>query len=145
MERRFAYPAKVERDSAGFYMVTFPDFPEAATDARSREMALVAAVDCLAEAVAGRIKRGDEIPAPSGSGDDVALVTLPTADAMRGALYLALREAQLSPAALATRLGIDERRIRHLLDPKHTADPAALEQALHAAGKRIQLVLEDAN
>jgi predicted RNase H-like HicB family nuclease len=27
----FEYPAKVEQDEAGFYLVTFPHFPEAAT------------------------------------------------------------------------------------------------------------------
>ena len=31
MEWRFEYPAKVEQDEAGSYLVTFPDFPEAAT------------------------------------------------------------------------------------------------------------------
>jgi len=54
MERHFDYPAEVEQDSAGFYLVTFPDFPEAATDARSPEAALSEATDCLEEAVAGR-------------------------------------------------------------------------------------------
>lgn len=144
MERRFSYPAKVERDAAGFYLVRFPDFPEAATDARTRELALAAAADCLDEAVAGRIKRGDDIPALSGSARDAVPVALPALGAMRAALYLALRDAELSPAALAAKLGIDERRVRRLLDPRHTIDPAALEDALHAAGKRMQLVLEDA-
>mgnify|MGYP001824838417 FL=1 len=32
MSETFAYPASVVRDEAGFYLVTFPDFPEAATD-----------------------------------------------------------------------------------------------------------------
>ena len=50
MERHFEYPAKIEQVSAGFCLVTFPDFPEAATDARSREAAAVEAVDCLEEA-----------------------------------------------------------------------------------------------
>jgi predicted RNase H-like HicB family nuclease len=59
---RFEYPANVEPDGGGFFLVTFPDFPEAATDARSRERALAEAVDCLEEAVAGRIKRGDALP-----------------------------------------------------------------------------------
>jgi hypothetical protein len=28
MEWRSEYPAKVEQDEAGFYLVTFPDFPD---------------------------------------------------------------------------------------------------------------------
>ena len=50
MERHFEYPANIKQDSAGFYLVTFPDFPEAATDARSRDVALSEAIDCLEEA-----------------------------------------------------------------------------------------------
>lgn len=69
----FEYPARVEKDEAGFLLVTFPDFPEAATDCRSREAVLVEAADCLEEAVAGRIKRGEDLPTPSdpehGDGD----------------------------------------------------------------------------
>lgn len=40
MNKYFAYPATVEPDEAGFYLVTFSDFPEAATDGQSREEAL---------------------------------------------------------------------------------------------------------
>ena len=65
MSEHFCYPASVVRDEAGFYLVTFPDFPEAATDANSREQALDEAADALEEAVAGRINRGDPIPHPS--------------------------------------------------------------------------------
>jgi hypothetical protein len=46
MEWHFEYPARVEQDSAGFYLVTFPDFPEAATDGRSLSEALAEATDC---------------------------------------------------------------------------------------------------
>ena len=40
MTENFAYPASVVRDDAGFYLVTFPDLPEAATDGSSRDDAL---------------------------------------------------------------------------------------------------------
>ena len=40
MNENYAYPASVVRDDAGSYLVTFPDFPEAATDGGSREEAL---------------------------------------------------------------------------------------------------------
>jgi antitoxin HicB len=143
MERRFAYPAKVEQDEAGFFLVTFPDFPEAATDGRSREEALAEAADCLEEAVAGRIKRGEDIPLPSRACEGMAPVALSTLYAMKAALYLALRDAELSEAGLAARLGRDEKEIRRLLDPRHASRPEALEAALHAVGKRVQVVIED--
>jgi antitoxin HicB len=101
MERHFEYPAKIEQDAAGFYLVTFPDFPEAATDARSHDAAIAEGVDCLEEAVAGRMKRGEDIPAPSRLGEGTVPITLPALYAMKAALYLALRERQLSQSALA--------------------------------------------
>ena len=87
MQRHFEYPARVEQDEAGFYLVTFPDFPEAATDARSLRAAITEAEDCLEEAVAGRIKRGEEIPAPSPATGGMARVALSALYAMKAALY----------------------------------------------------------
>ncbi len=62
MLRQFIYPADAERDESGYFLVTFPDFPEARTDGETLEEALAEAVDCLAEAVAGRIVRTETPP-----------------------------------------------------------------------------------
>ena len=93
MSENFAYPASVVRDEAGFYLVTFPDFPEAATDAESRDDALDEAADALEEAIAGRINRGDLIPYPGVRKARQALVPVPAQMAVKAALYLAVREA----------------------------------------------------
>jgi antitoxin HicB len=144
MERHFEYPAKIEQDSAGFYMVTFPDFPEAATDASSLNKAIDEAIDCLEEAVAGRMKRGEDIPAPSPPMTGTIRITLSTLYAMKAALYLALREAQLSQTALAAKLRKGEREVQRLLDPEHASSISSIEAALRAIGKRVQVVVEDA-
>src|SRR5215472_3900764 len=112
MQRHFKYPARVEQDEAGFYLVTFPDFPEAATDARSLRAAIGEAEDCLEEAVAGRIKRGEDVPPPSPATEGMVRVTLSALYAMKAALYSALREARVSQSALAARLGKDEKEVR---------------------------------
>jgi antitoxin HicB len=143
MERHFEYPARIEQDVAGFYLVTFPDFPEAATDARSLDAAIAEGADCLEEAVAGRMIRGEDIPAPSQLGEGMVPITLPALYAMKAALYLALQEGQLSHSALAAKLGKDERAIERLLDPAHATRISALEAALHAIGKRVHIVLAD--
>ena len=144
MERHFEYPAKIEPDEAGFHLVTFPDFPEAATDGRSLSEALAEAIDCLEEAVAGRIKRGEDIPSPSPAREGTQSVALPALYAMKAALYLAMREAQISQTALAAKLGMDVKEVRRLLDPAHATPISALERALRAIGKRAQVVVEDA-
>jgi antitoxin HicB len=144
VERHFEYPAKIEQDDAGFYLVTFPDFPEAATDARSLGAALVEAADCLEEAVAGRIKRVEDIPAPSPVAEGMMPIALSTLYAMKAALYSALRETRVSQSALAAKLGKDEKEVRRLLDPAHLSRVSNLELALRAIGKRVQVVVEDA-
>jgi antitoxin HicB len=144
MGRHFGYPAKIEKDSAGFFLVTFPDFPEAATDARTLHAAISEATDCLEEAVAGRMKRGEDIPAPSPPATEGVMITLPTLYAMKAALYLALREQQLSQTALAAKLGKDEKEVERLLDPKHASSISSIEAALRAIGRRVQIVVENA-
>jgi len=144
MAMQFEYPARVEQDDAGFWLVTFPDFPEAATDGRTREAALREAVDCLQEAVAGRLKRGDDIPVPSSCQPGQSLVTLPALHAMKAALYQLLRSAHLSQNGFAAKLGKDEKEIRRLLDPEHASRMPAMEAALRHMGKRVRIVVEDA-
>ena len=60
------YPAsfRPEENGKGFH-VRFPDLPEALTGGTDLADTQEQAVDCLAEALAGRIVRGDAIPDPS--------------------------------------------------------------------------------
>jgi antitoxin HicB len=143
MERHFEYSAKIELDSAGFYLVTFPDFAEAATDARSWNAAITEATDCLEEAVAGRMKRGEDIPTPSPAGEGTVAIILPALYAMKAALYLALREARLSQTALAAKLDKHEKEVRRLLDPAHASRISAIEAALRVIGRRVRVTVED--
>jgi antitoxin HicB len=142
MSENFAYPASVVRDEAGFYLVTFPDFPEAATDAESRDDALDEAADALEEAIAGRINRGDLIPYPSVRKARQALVPVPAQMAVKAALYLAVRESGIRNTELAKRLGADEKEIRRLLDPHHRSKLPRLEAALEALGKKLVIGIE---
>jgi antitoxin HicB len=143
MEWRFEYPAVVEKDEAGFYLVTFPDFPEAATDCRSREQVLAEATDCLEEAVAGRIKRGDDLPRPSHPELHSVIVALPALSALKAAFYLAAKETRLSQSALAAKLGKKRGEVERLLDPSRPSPAPALEAALRAVGKSVRVTVAD--
>ena len=102
------------------------------------------AADCLAEAIAGRIARGDEIPAPSRLKRGQYAVSVPLYLAPKLALYLALREAGMHNTELAKRLGVSETVVRRMLDPKHNTKPERIQAALAALGKRIVVTFEDA-
>ncbi len=139
----FAYPVEIERDEAGFLLVTFPDLTEAATDGRSRAEAMSEAADCLAEALAGRIGRGEPIPRPSAARGRPTVIP-PAQIAAKAALHVARYEAGLSKVALAARLGCDEKEVRRLLDPRHNSRLDRLEAALAALGKRLVIEVRGA-
>lgn len=90
------YPASLlpETGSKGFH-VRFPDLPEALTGGEDLADTLVQAADCLAEAIAGRIARGDQIPPPSKPKRRQHLIGVP--------LYLAPQLAALPGNARAPR------------------------------------------
>ena len=118
--------------------------PEALTGGADLEDTLVQAADCLAEALAGRIARGDAIPAPSRLKRGQYPVSVPLYLAPKLALYLAMREGGMRNTELAKRLGVSETVVRRMLDPKHNTKPENIQAALAALGKRIVVGFEDA-
>ena len=137
MLRQFVYPADVERDEAGYFLVTFPDFPETGTDGETLEEALAEAADCLAEAVAGRIVRTEHIPKASRKQKGQYAIVLPAQIAAKASLYLAMKETGIDKSDLARRLGSDVKEVRHLLDPKQPSGIQRIEEALAAIGQAL--------
>jgi antitoxin HicB len=139
------YPASFlpEGNGRGFH-VRFPDLPEALTSGDDLEDTLMQAADCLAEAIAGRIARGDQIPQPSKTKGAQHLIGVPLYLAPKLALYLAMRERRMANTELARRLGVSETVVRRMLSPKHNTKPERIQAALAALGKRIVVTFEDA-
>lgn len=142
MTREFSYPVVLRKDAAGGYVVTCPDFPEVVTQGESRAEALLQATDALEEAIAGRLRRENPIPAPSPAGRRV-VVTAPPIMAAKAALTLALRESGITRVELAGRLGLDEKQVRRLLDPRHASRMDALSAALAVFGKSLGIRVLD--
>ncbi len=140
-----SYPASFLREDNGKgFHVRFPDLPEALTGGEDLQDTLVQAADCLAEAIAGRIARGDEIPPPSNAKRGQRLISVPLYLAPKLALYLAMRERRIPNTELAKRLGVSETVIRRMLNPKHNTKSEKIQAALAALGKRIVVTFEDA-
>ena len=137
---RFVYPAKLKADPDGGYVVAFPDLPEAITQGEDQADALREAADCLEEAIAGRIRRNEEIPAPSPVARGSHAVSLSALFSAKAALYLAMKTANISQAELAQWLGWNEQEVWRLLDPRHASKLSRIEAALAALG--LKLVVE---
>ena len=137
---RFTYPARLRPDSTGELIVSFRDLPECLTSGADQAEALAEAADALEEAIAGRIDDAERIPVPSARRSGEHHVAVPAGTAAKAALALALRESGLSRVALAKRLGVDEKAVRRMLDPRHTTAVGRIETALRALGR--ELVIE---
>ncbi|MDQ6950659.1 MAG: type II toxin-antitoxin system HicB family antitoxin [Mariprofundales bacterium] len=138
---RFTYPVTLTQDETdGGFVVTFPDLPEAITQGDTIEQCLSDAVDCLDEAIAGRVDDGDAIPQPSVTViGDMYKVACPIHTAIKAALYIAVKDAGISKRELGRRLGVDEKVARRLLDPHYHGRLPAMERALRQLGKVPEL------
>jgi antitoxin HicB len=124
--------------------VTFADFPEALTSGDGLADVRVQAEDCLAEAIAGRIRRGEEIPAPSRPRRGQHLIGVPLYLAPKLALYLTMRERGMRNTELGRLLGVSETVVRRMLSPRHKTKPEKIQAALARLGKSIVVTFEDA-
>ena len=140
----FVYPAFLQPDCTGEIVVSFRDLPECLTSGADEAEALIEAADALEEAVAGRIKRGDDIPVPSAPQSGERRVAVQSGMAAKAALALALRKSGLPRAELAALAGTDEGSIGHMLDPKHRAAPGQIERVLRVLGQQLVVEVEPA-
>jgi len=137
-----SYPAKLEEDEEGRFLVSFPDIPEALTDANTFKDAFAEAIDCLEEALAGRINRDEEIPKPSKSRRGLYLIHISAGFSMKVLLHHAWKEAGITRTQLAKMINVDEKEARRLLDPRYHSKLPAMERAFDALGYRVNVGLE---
>ena len=144
MHDTYNYPAEVERDEDGRYVVSFPDFGWGATDGATREEALLEAKDLLRELMATTIREGETLPEPSRASKKRPLVVPPVQIALKAALYEAWRQAGISQRGLARDLDVAESEVRRMLDPDHSTKAATIDRALRRLGKRVTVTVGEA-
>ena len=136
---QFVYPAVLTRTGPRELVVSFRDLPECLTSGADADAALAAAADALSEALAGRIDDGEPIPEPTQVESGEHEVPVPPGMAAKTALAIAFRDSGLTRVAFAKSLGVDEKAVRRLLDPRHGTSPDRIGKALRALGRRIAL------
>jgi antitoxin HicB len=112
------YSATIGQDEDGQFIVSFRDVPEALTSGETLDQALTEAVDCLVVTLDGYVddRRPRPIPRPSRSRPGEHAVAVPPLITAKLALHDAVRDAGLTPTALAERLGMSEPAARRLLE-----------------------------
>ena len=130
---------------AGGFVATFPGFGIGATQGETIEEALEMAQDLLKSLVQDAIDRGLPLPQTarrrSRNDHQVSLSALQSAKAE---LYTAFRNTGLSRGALARRIGASKTAIDRLFDLDHVSTLDQIENAFHALGKKLDLVVSSA-
>ena len=134
---RYAYPVDVQEAADGV-TVTCPDVPELVTAGATRGEALERAADALAAALSFYVEDGRPIPRPSAARGR-PIVSAATLETTKLALHDAMLAAGLSNVELGRKLGLDEKSVRRLRDPLHRSHIGAVEAALRALGKRVEV------
>lgn len=137
------YPVKLQRDTNGTILVSFPDVPEAHTFGEDREEALARAEDALETALIGYMEDRLPIPKPSPSKRGPFIVVPALAEA-KLALYSAMRAGRISKSELAKRLNCHLPQVDRLLDLRHGSRLDQLEAAFRVLGKQLSVQILDA-
>ena len=137
----YAYPCDMVPDveDEGWFVVTFPDVPEAITCGKSVEESLYLAEDALLVSLTFYTDAWEPLPAPSPLSDGQVLIKIPPLQSAKLALYSEMRERGVSQSDLAEALGVGESDIRDLLDLDWDSSMAQVSDALKAV-KSAELV-----
>ena len=134
------YPATVEAQKDGAFLVQFIDLPETFTEGRTKEEALFNAVEALSAMLAWRLDESKDVPAPSQKVRGAHYVA-PDAKT-QAAMLLRLARGERTLSELARALETSWPAAKRLEDPTHWPSLKTLDRAAAALGKRLVLTLE---
>ena len=133
------YPIVLTSDDNDTLFVESPDFPELKTFGADEHDAKHRAADAVVSVIAARIAGREPVPSPSIAADPVAV--LRASDALKIALYQAMRADGVGKADLARRLECHLPQVDRLLDLMHASKLDQLEAALRALGRDVTIVV----
>lgn len=132
------YPMTMKRDGR-FFLVTFPDIPEAITQGESVEEACKAALDVLESAIELYIDDSRIIPLPSRIKRGQKSVELPASMAAKVLLLNEMLRQKVRPAELARRLRTTPQEVNRLTSLRHTSRIDGIDAAMRALGKTLEI------
>lgn len=134
------YPARIEPQADGSYLVTFIDLPDTFTEGTNLDEALFNAAEVLSAMLAVKLDESMDIPPATPDLPDVQYIA-PDAKT-QAAMLLRLARGGRTLSELARALETSWPAARRLEDPRHWPSLKTLDRAAAALGKRLLLVLE---
>jgi antitoxin HicB len=134
------YPAIVEAQEDGGFLVQFVDLPDTFTEGETKEEAIFNASEVLSAMLAWRLDESKDVPSPS---QNVANAHYIAPDAKtQAAMLLRLARGERTLSELARALETSWPAAKRLEDPTHWPSLKTLDRAAAALGKRLVLTLE---
>ena len=134
------YPATLDRQPDGRYLVQFVDLADTFTEGQTKEEALFNAAEVLSAMLAWRLDAGQGVPAPSQKVRGASYIA-PDAKT-QAAMLLRLARGERTLSELARAMATSWPAAKRLEDPAHWPSLKTLERAAAALGKRLVLTLE---
>ncbi len=130
------YPIQITRDDK-FFLVTFPDIPEAITQGRTLAGARAAAGAALETALEFYFEASRAVPAPSRLKRGTEYVELPASVSAKVLLLNEMARQKIRPAELARRLQTTPQQVNRLTNLHHSSKIDAVAVALKALGRTL--------
>jgi antitoxin HicB len=127
----------LEPDDNDTLLVRCPQLPIVVTYGEDKKVASRHALDAIETALASMIDDGEEIPREAGKGD--VFVPLSLQAALKLSLYWAVRDAGISRAELARRLGWNRESVDRLFRLSHASRIAQIDAAFAALGRAVDV------
>jgi antitoxin HicB len=137
-ESMSGYPVNLKKDGK-FFLVTFPDIPEAITQGDNREHALEMAAEALESAMEFYFEDRRAVPEPSAAKRGQPLVELPVSVAAKVLLLNEMIQQKVRPAELARRLKTTPKEVNRLTNIRHTSRIDGIAGAMKALGKTLEI------
>jgi antitoxin HicB len=132
------YPIELKPDGR-YFLVTFPDIPEAITQGKTVDAAKEAASAALETALDFYFEQSRVVPAPSRIKRGAEFVELSASLSAKVLLLNEMIRQQVRPAELARRLQTTPQEINRLTNLHHTSKIDGIAGAMKALGKTLEI------
>ncbi|MGV8839111.1 MAG: type II toxin-antitoxin system HicB family antitoxin [Bauldia sp.] len=137
------YPVEFIHEDNDTITVVVPDLPGTHSFGDDEADALRHVVNAIESMLAAIIAAREDIPRPSKAGRR-RTVAVPALTIAKIGIYEAMREAGIGKAELARRLGLHLPQVDRILDPRHNSHLDAVEAALAAVGRTLEVRVHEA-
>jgi len=133
-----SYPVRLRKDGK-FFLVTFPDIPEAITQGDDEPHALEMATDALETALEFYFEDQRPVPLPSKLKRGQRTVELPLSISAKVLLLNEMIRQKVRPAELARRLNTTPQAVNRMTNIRHATKIDSIAVAMKALGKQLDI------